>query len=607
MSVKTKDHCIDDVFGNTKYYIDFYQRDYKWQKIHVESLLDDIFYKFDNEYRTDIDVNKSTIGQFGWYYLSTYVTNNYKEKKFIVDGQQRFTTLTLILIKLYHLAEQFGLKERSEWIRRKIYGVGSEGPSYWMGENDRTPALDELFQNKQQKNHSTKNISLNNIYQNYAFVDSYLNEKLNNPHKFNAFLMYFMRNVKLVEIIIEDAKDVSMVFEVINDRGEALKPYEIFKGKLLGQLEKHEVDDFYSIWTTHIQKLQSISEREVDNFFISYFRSKYTDTRSEQEEFDEQYYKTIFSKKWNSKFKLHRNPNAVRAFIKEGFRYYSDLYKQSLDETFAGETFLYYNYLNDQHRQYQLIMSAVRLNDPEKDKKVELVAYHFDRYFTLLQLFGCYDSNRLTQSIVELTKNLRDKQLSEIGKIFDSQLLYDINDAKSMQIIDPFQWTLFRDTKNLNKTFTKYFFARIDHFIAEEANLKTFDYEGLVRKTGKESFHIEHILADNQENKSIFNNDEELFYSERDRLGSLLLLKGRDNQSSNNEVYADKLKTYTHETLWAQTLTAEFYHANKDFEDLKEKYALQIEPIVNFDKNAIDIRQRLLFEMVRIIWGLKVG
>jgi len=119
MSINPKPQTVNSVFGDKKYYIDFYQREYKWTKDHVESLLDDIFYKFENEYKPNIDINTDTINNFGWYYLNTYVTNEYHGKKFIVDGQQRFNTLTLILIKLYHISEHLRLEERME--ERKIY------------------------------------------------------------------------------------------------------------------------------------------------------------------------------------------------------------------------------------------------------------------------------------------------------------------------------------------------------------------------------------------------------------------------------------------------------------------------------------------------------
>ncbi|MEZ5918982.1 MAG: DUF1524 domain-containing protein [Alphaproteobacteria bacterium] len=77
----------------------------------------------------------------------------------------------------------------------------------------------------------------------------------------------------------------------------------------------------------------------------------------------------------------------------------------------------------------------------------------------------------------------------------------------------------------------------------------------LVSKTGaKTGFHIEHILAHNEENLSLFERDDERFDQERNRLGAILLLKGKDNISSNNESYADKLKSYANTLYWNETL-----------------------------------------------------
>ena len=46
MDISPDKQNIDTLFASTTYYIDFYQRDYKWNKEPVERLLDDIFFKF---------------------------------------------------------------------------------------------------------------------------------------------------------------------------------------------------------------------------------------------------------------------------------------------------------------------------------------------------------------------------------------------------------------------------------------------------------------------------------------------------------------------------------------------------------------------------------
>jgi len=75
MEIVPSNNNIENVFSSITYYIDFYQRDYKWSKENVVSLLDDIFYKFNLEYNKDLNVNDKNIDErYTWYYLNTYVT-----------------------------------------------------------------------------------------------------------------------------------------------------------------------------------------------------------------------------------------------------------------------------------------------------------------------------------------------------------------------------------------------------------------------------------------------------------------------------------------------------------------------------------------------------
>ncbi|MGM0438698.1 MAG: DUF262 domain-containing protein [Bacillota bacterium] len=606
MGINPSTKTIDDIFANKEYKIDFYQRDYKWKKEHVESLLDDVFYKFNNNYDAEADVDIDVIDNFDWYYLHTYVVNTYNAKTYIVDGQQRFTTLNLILIKLYHLANKFEKENKVDLIKNKIYGPMIDGKAFWMGDNGRDKVLEDLLNNGEQTIDSIgDNISLKNIYANYEYINKYLEKELNTEHKFGVFLFYFLKKINLVEISIEDAKDVPMVFEVINDRGESLKPYEVFKGELLGQLKREEVEDYYDIWTDNISKLQMIDEKEVDRFFRFYFRAKFVDTKAEYMEFDGDYHRAVFSNKWDEKLNLRRNPMQVKNFIKEDFDYYAKLYIELLNRSVSKEgEHLYFNYLNGQERQYLLIMSAIKKDDPKREEKINLLAQLFDRHYSLLKLMGCYDSNKFTQSLIDLNSKIRDKNLDEIKSIFNQQLLEEINDIKDIKIDNPFQWNLFREAGNsLGPTFIRYFFSRVDHLLAEECNLQTDDYYNLVKNRGHvNGYHVEHILADNDENRAIFDNEEDLFYSERNRLGALLILKGRDNTSSSNEKYQNKLRTYSHSTLWAQTLTEDFYHCNPDFDDFIGKYNLDFRSIRTYDQQAVNERQKLLFKIAKIIW-----
>src|SRR5216684_1299311 len=63
MDVSPDKQDIEHVFSNTAYYIDFYQREYRWTDEPVLRLLDDIFHRFKEQYARspELDPSKETI------------------------------------------------------------------------------------------------------------------------------------------------------------------------------------------------------------------------------------------------------------------------------------------------------------------------------------------------------------------------------------------------------------------------------------------------------------------------------------------------------------------------------------------------------------------
>jgi len=206
--------------------------------------------------------------------------------------------------------------------------------------------------------------------------------------------------------------------------------------------------------------------------------------------------------------------------------YYGD---NSLENGFAS---VYYNSLTEMNSQFQLILSACTLNDKQEKEKIQTIAYEVDRLFCLLQLQRSYSSNAFNVAIYKLSAEIRNKDVSAIRPAFDKLLLELLTEARGVQANTPLSYGFFKETGiELDKRFKRYFFARIEKFIADNTNLNVkHSLYDLVQNTGSvNGFHIEHILADNSENLQLFGGEEEKFKSERNRLGGLLLLKGRDN------------------------------------------------------------------------------
>jgi uncharacterized protein with ParB-like and HNH nuclease domain len=612
MDIAPDKQNIDRVFSNSTYYIDFYQRQYKWNDSPVKRLLEDVFYKFNEEYTkhkdSDIPLNQ-LVSKYSWYYLNTYVTNIIDGKLYVVDGQQRLTTITLILIKLFHLSEKYKSK-LSGWLKNKIIGQSGFEEEFWMNHEAHKTAMQGLLDGKELSSIDTSSgITAQNMVANYAIIDKWLDNELKDIHRFESFAFYFLQRLVLINLNVEKT-EVPMVFEVINDRGVKLKPYEILKGKLLGQIDKEELDalGLNELWEEQVGKINAFKEDEIDQFFIYYLKSKLADTRGTAQKFDKDYHRVMFDDEFNSFLSLKHNPKKVKSFLQNEFKCFTDLYAKVFGyykEYSPKQPFVYYNSLTEMDTQFLLILSACVINDTEEDEKIFLISRQVDRLFCLLQLQRSYNSNSFATEIYKLSSEIRDKKLADIEPIFEKYLLTLLADARGVTVVEPIAYGFFKETGiELEKRFKRYFFARIEKFIGENTNMqmKQSLYD-LVQNTGsKNGFHIEHILSENAENKALFNNDEEYFERERNRLGGLLLLKGKDNISSNNESYKKKLKSYANTLYWNETLREDTYKSKLDFTDMMKKHNLQLRPMETFGPLELEERHKLLFDMIKIIW-----
>lgn len=190
--------------------------------------------------------------------------------------------------------------------------------------------------------------------------------------------------------------------------------------------------------------------------------------------------------------------------------------------------------------------------------------------------------------------------------VFDAELMDAISGRRQAEVDEPFKYVFFKQTGiNLNARFKRYFFARVEEFLAVnlKLNMKHSVYD-LTMKTGSvNGFHIEHILAYNKENMKLFGDDEDQFEQERNRLGGILLLKGRDNISSNAEKYARKLKSYANTLYWNETLRVDSYKSKLDMRDLVKRYNLELCPFDKFGPEELERRQKALFQIASIVWS----
>lgn len=624
MEVHPDKQNIDTLFATKNYHIDFYQREYKWTGDEVGRLVEDVFYHFEQSYakHPDLDPDAANVqAKYSWYYLNTYITNKADGRIFVVDGQQRLTTLTLMLIALYRMCGPNGHNspELRDWLKAKIAGVGVGGKKqFWMAHEKRDALMQALFDAREPSADLIEDgITGRHIIENYALIQKELSERLPTRHKLDTFIYYFLCMVVIINLEVEQT-DVPMVFEVINDRGVRLQPYEILKGKLLGEIDKAEVDAYADIWEQSLHKLEARSDGEPDDFLRTYLRAHFSDARKEGQRFDGPYHRTIFEDKCEEVLHLKRNAQGVKDFLKGPFRYYAKLFLRlrqlgdGLDERFPE---CYYNsQLNRMDGHIMLALAACGVEDADEDAKIRAVARAFDRAYVMLQFNRAYDSNRFQELLFTLNPQLRGCPADRIEDRINAAVLAEINDRRNTDSTELLSYGQFRNVGygDYNTRFLRYFLARIEAFLAAGMGCELQDllYNYVVGVGKSNAYHVEHILARNDESRALFRNDdgevdEGLFENERNRFGGLLLLKGRDNISSSNESYADKLATYTgHAPYLAQTLLPDFYKSNSAMKDFIARSGLAFEAAPKFTREVLESRSKLLFAIARQIWSV---
>jgi hypothetical protein len=216
---------------------------------------------------------------------------------------------------------------------------------------------------------------------------------------------------------------------------------------------------------------------------------------------------------------------------------------------------------------------------------------------------------------------VRNKDISEIDASFDSATIKFLEskgileENKYQTISELFRYELFKNMRNRWTNFSKYVLMRIDRYFAEKLDKPSYcrdTLEHLEERFNKNNqkkygMHLEHIYARNDRNLKLFKDengvfDENLFGTTRNMLGVVLLLKDKQNISSNNDYYSSKVEDYsTSNIIWNELLVGHI-----DSIDIKNlPFSISnIKPNQNgaFPLEMIETRQKELFEVIKLIW-----
>lgn len=253
-----------------------YQRPYAWTDAECQTLWDDIFeFAFPGD-----DVSKFNPDEE--YYLGPIVTfKNDDGKKEIIDGQQRLTTLMLLLRAFY---SKFGnMKDEKSLQTKDIISK-----CIWKTDEFGKPDMDELKIDSEVATDNDKDEFLkilktgnadnlkSKYAENYRFFQKKINEFLDAYPSYFAFLpIRILNNCILLPIEAEDQNTALRIFSTLNDRGKPLSDADIFKAQFYKFFkEQGKKDNFISQWKILEEKcdkmFKPLSGTPLDELFARY-------------------------------------------------------------------------------------------------------------------------------------------------------------------------------------------------------------------------------------------------------------------------------------------------------------------------------------------------
>jgi len=298
MDLKSISHFFTEN-PNQKFNIPIYQRGYSWTAEKIEDLFTDL---------DEIEQDESS-----YHFLGLVVYTTSKKLTFdVIDGQQRITTITLILNCIQDLImdifkedpkysaqkkyrnllveietilfdktnEERRLKTSNENKREDellnilIYSLDSKDRIDWERE-----IINESFFNAREKilNHpksdwDKRSLRFKNAYKAHIFIkkyltERYLNQSLDNDNKLNklhSLVNSILHKTKIIPFQTASESEAFKLFEVLNDRGIAVSSVDLLKNVCLknGTNEK-QIEDIHNAWKEVFQ-----IELQTDNYIF---------------------------------------------------------------------------------------------------------------------------------------------------------------------------------------------------------------------------------------------------------------------------------------------------------------------------------------------------
>lgn len=559
MKVSQEPIKISDILKDKTFNVPLYQREYSWNLEQVSDLYYDI---------SDSEDDGHFLGS-----LLLFQTDNLKKME-IVDGQQRMTTLFLLLFSILKSLNGSDKTKAIERINSLLFvidpndlsnDIASSEPRLETGKRDKY-LFKSIIRNEDFNAHKDgRKRSHKNLTNTLEFFDQKISEIVK-EQGLNGLTKFTEKVIKSEFIVMtaEKQSDKLLLFKTINARGLELTQGDLIKNELCHNIIPYELDEAIDNW----DEIRSRIERNNGNLDVFLFH--YLNSIDECQGLRQQLDKKRGVEKWEKK----NYPPAPEKYV---FEIYGELISTVGPQKFIEDLLIASNnyigfinptnskiYLNSLkamgvNKCFPLLLTAIRkLNGENFDKVCKAV-----------------DSLTFRHSILRKDPKELERFYYQIGELIvdDSQIENVVSKIKEHQN--------FREEDKFKEEFV---------FSSVKGSVAKMILDRITRKHSEsvdwsnKDVHIEHIMPQKPmgEWKVLYDKDEFEYKDYLNRLGNLTILQDKKNIRARNKDFEDKKEYYKESRL---TITKNLVDYSK------------------WDYNEIVERQEYLYEQSKDLWN----
>ncbi|CUU35556.1 MAG: DUF262 domain-containing HNH endonuclease family protein [Fimbriimonadales bacterium] len=590
---------IRALLSGAKFGIDYYQREYRWGRKQVAELIDDLADKFLSSHEPGN--RREDVEQYDHYFLGSIIVSERDYRKYLIDGQQRITTLTLLLIYIYRQMED---TEEKQQLVELIYSQKYGRRSFNLDVEERTACMEALLKGETFDEEEQPE-SVVNMLQRYRDIEELFPAELRGE-TLPFFADWLIENVYLVEITTYSDADAYTIFETMNDRGLSLTPTEMLKGYLLANItDPARRNRASEIWCERVEALQKLGKEEEADAIKAWLRSQHAESiRERKRDAKPQDFDLIGTE-------FHRwvrdraetlgldSSDAFARFIEKDFGFYTRWYefiRKAADNFTPGLEVIYYNARHGFTLQYPVLLAPLDKQDSDQVilRKLRVTATYLDILLARrLWNFRSIDYSTMQYAMFLLMRDIRRKELPALVDLLMTRLeqdreRFDTNESFALH--------------GMNGPQIHLLLARMTDYVETQSG-RPSRYTEYIQRGGKNAYQIEHIWANHPERHEDEFAHRSEFEAYRNRIGGLLLLPRSFNASYGDCDYATKREHYLKQNLLAASLHEKTYEHDPGFMRFIKQSGLPFRPHPQFKKADLDARQKLYIQLAEQIWS----